>query len=511
MGLSFLCVFISTSFLAAVVYISCLHCSKGTQYPPGPARSFIGNLTDIPSKLPWITFTKWGKQYGPLVYLRVPGKHFIIINSSKLANELLQKRSQVYSDRAFSNVLESAGWGFSLPAMPYSDEWQINRRLHHRSLNTRSMPRFWPTLERNVHQFLQSLINEPSYFMDHIEVLTGGSVLATMFGLNVTSTHSQALQCSKTAINSLEKVMGLPFIFVATYLPFYRYLPSSFPVLGQFKRNLHAGLNSLRAMRELVVDHVERLVQEGDTKSSLVAELIKSNREIGGSIEDENRIVNMGLITYAAGADNMVSSLCTFFLAMVRNPHCQENAQAEINAVTGGNRLPTFSDRPSMPYIEAIYREVLRWHPPMLLAPHATTKDDDYNGYLIPKGSIALANIWSMTHDEDKYKKPHDFNPNRYFENGKLNDDRADILAFGFGRRICVGRYFSEALLWLAIASTLAVFRIEKAKSEKGEEIDTPESYSTGAGLSSHPLPFQCSIVPRSGKVKALVGEASSS
>ncbi|KAF9259940.1 cytochrome P450 [Marasmius fiardii PR-910] len=189
---------------------------------------------------------------------------------------------------------------------------------------------------------------------------------------------------------------------------------------------------------------------------------------------------------------------------MVRNPRCQEKAWAEIDTVVGDDRLPTFSDRLSMPYIEAIYREVMRWHPPLPLAPHATTEDDSYDGYHIPKGSIAFANIWGMTHDEQVYEKPYDFNPDRYFENGKLNDDR-DVLAFGFGRRICVGRYFGEALVWLAIASTLAVFRIEKAKDGEGKEIDTPENYSDGAVLFSRPLPFQCSIIPRSSKVKALV------
>lgn len=49
-------------------------------------------------------------------------------------------------------------------------------------------------------------------------------------------------------------------------------------------------------------------------------------------------------------------------LALVLSPHVQKRAQAELDLVVGRDRLPTFDDRPRLPYIEAICREVLRWH-----------------------------------------------------------------------------------------------------------------------------------------------------
>lgn len=48
-------------------------------------------------------------------------------------------------------------------------------------------------------------------------------------------------------------------------------------------------------------------------------------------------------------------------MAMVMFPDVQKKAQAEIDRVTGGSRMPDFSDRASMVYLEAAYREVLRW------------------------------------------------------------------------------------------------------------------------------------------------------
>jgi len=52
---------------------------------------------------------------------------------------------------------------------------------------------------------------------------------------------------------------------------------------------------------------------------------------------------------------------------MVLFPEVQEKAQAEIDAVVGKDRLPTFGDRDALPYIEAIICETMRWNPPVTL------------------------------------------------------------------------------------------------------------------------------------------------
>ena len=47
---------------------------------------------------------------------------------------------------------------------------------------------------------------------------------------------------------------------------------------------------------------------------------------------------------------------------MALYPEVQKKAQAEIDSVIGPNRLPNFEDRPSLPYINAVLKEVMRWH-----------------------------------------------------------------------------------------------------------------------------------------------------
>lgn len=78
-------------------------------------------------------------------------------------------------------------------------------------------------------------------------------------------------------------------------------------------------------------------------------------------------------------------------------PDIQRKAQAEIEQVLGSCQLPKMSDRSRLPYVDAVVKEVLRWHPvaPMGI-PHMSTEDDIWNEYLIPKGSLLMPNIWSV-------------------------------------------------------------------------------------------------------------------
>jgi len=52
---------------------------------------------------------------------------------------------------------------------------------------------------------------------------------------------------------------------------------------------------------------------------------------------------------------------------MVQFPDVQRKAQEEIDRVIGTDRLPTFADRGSLPYLEAVYLETLRWTVPVPL------------------------------------------------------------------------------------------------------------------------------------------------
>jgi len=65
--------------------------------------------------------------------------------------------------------------------------------------------------------------------------------------------------------------------------------------------------------------------------------------------------------SYSIGSYQTVAVMETFMLAMVLYPDVFAKAQAELDRVIGSHRLPDFSDRDTLPYLDAIITETLRY------------------------------------------------------------------------------------------------------------------------------------------------------
>ena len=91
----------------------------------------------------------------------------------------------------------------------------------------------------------------------------------------------------------------------------------------------------------------------------------------------------------------VVSTVYSFIYTMALHPEVQVRAQAELDAVVGQSRLPLLDDRPALPYVNAVFTEVLRWLPTVPLGvPHCVVADDEIDGFHIPAKAIILTNVW---------------------------------------------------------------------------------------------------------------------
>jgi cytochrome P450 len=260
-----------------------------------------------------------------------------------------------------------------------------------------------------------------------------------------------------------------------------------------FKKTAREMAAQLQQTTEQPYAFVKQQMREKKHKTSFLSQAIENL----GADDDMERIHKWSASSmYLGGADTTVSSLMTFFLAMTLFPDVQKKAQEELDRVMG-DRLPISADRESLPYIWAVVQETHRWHPvaPMAL-PHASTKEDVIRGYRIPKGSLILPNNWWFTHDPAVYPDPMTFRPERFIETPthKAEPDPR-TWTFGYGRRVCPGRYVADNALFITIAQSLAVFKIEKLV-ENGKVVEPELKFEPG--VVSHPVPYRTSIVPRS-------------
>jgi cytochrome P450 len=88
--------------------------------------------------------------------------------------------------------------------------------------------------------------------------------------------------------------------------------------------------------------------------------------------------------------------------------------------------------------------------------------------------------------------------------NPNVRDPRT--AAFGFGRRICPGRFFADVSLFATIATALATLHVGRVVGMDGEE--RIPVVDVTSGLLSHPKPFEYTLRARSDKAVRLLAVA---
>ncbi|KAK0479597.1 cytochrome P450, partial [Armillaria novae-zelandiae] len=360
-----------------------------TPFPPGPrGLPLIGNLFDMPSEKEWLTFAEWGVKYGDIVSVSILGQRMVAINSIQTAIDLLDKKSLVSSDRPFVAMIELIGWKNALGLMPYGARFQNFRRLSHQLFGSNAtMKPLLPMVELGTHRFLKRISATPEELSAHIRKTVAATMLQISHGYTIQEENDPFVRLAEETMNHFSLSMS-PGAFLVNLIPILRHIPEWFPGAG-FKRTAREWASTLNEFVERPHNYVKQEMAAGTACLSLTS----SHLEGGVSAEEEYDIKWLAGSLYAV--NETVASVYAFFKAMLLYPEVQAKAHAEIDSVIGDDRLPRFDDRERLPYINALVLEVLRWHTvgPTGI-PHRVTEDIVQSGYLVPKGSLIVANIW---------------------------------------------------------------------------------------------------------------------
>ncbi|KAA1473738.1 cytochrome P450 [Dentipellis sp. KUC8613] len=426
--------------VVSFVLFSARNRRRSLPYPPGPPSvPFLGNYLSLPTRKPWVTYANWSKELqSGLISIQAFGQLTVIINSKKIAKELLEHRSAIYSSRPFPKMSEIMGWGFSAGLMPYSDRWRTQRRLLHGSFHSTVALDYRPLQRTRILELLPKLVSDSKNFADNMSSMAASIAIEVLYGdIGDESQKDRFRLDAKNSVSMLSDSM-FPGAVAVNTLPFLRYLPGWLPGMG-FKAFAAQCMEHTTYMQDVPWALAKRSVAENVVSPSMAAKLIADLQETSAGHDAEQDAKEACAAAYAAGADTTLSALSSSILALLLHPHVQRRAQQEIDDVVGRQRLPTFEDRANLPYVEAIYREVLRWNPvaPLSIL-RAAFEDDVYEGYFIPRGTSVIANAWAMMHDPVDYPEPESFKPERFITaDGRVNDDDMRI-AYGFGRRYAI-------------------------------------------------------------------------
>ncbi|XP_038077368.1 cytochrome P450 2J6-like isoform X2 [Patiria miniata] len=271
------------------------------------------------------------------------------------------------------------------------------------------------------------------------------------------------------------------FISRLTFLPF----------VSKYVASVRQSYNTISSM---VREH-NRDYDSQDLRDFIDAFLKKKEEQQGSSSSvflDEN-LMNVVGDLFFAGSETTTTTLRWMLLYMMLNPEVQTRVQRELDDVTGRNRFPRVSDKPQLPYTEAVICELQRVATIAPLAvPHSCSEDTKILGYDVPKGTILVSNLWYDHFDPTIWEDPTAFRPERFLDpDGKLVS-REELNPFGIGRRICLGEHLARMELFIFFTRLLHHFTFKKPEDAP------PLSLNGISGGTWSPVNFQVCAMSRS-------------
>jgi cytochrome P450 len=527
--------------LAIVAYVLRTSSRKGLKLPPGPKPlPIVGNVSDFPP--PGVPeFQHWLRHkniYGPISSVNALGKTLILIHDKDMANTILEKKASKTSKRPeafFANDM----CGFDM--FSGSHKCMITGRRRHKMIlrhfgTSNRVRQYNDTFEAEVDKLLYQLLIQPTGLINQLKTsvppppgvdtpfrirdkeleLTdtrrsenGAVALKLAYGYSIERSGKDPLIAMIDQAMANFSAAVVPLKWVVDVIPSARHLPEWLPGMS-FKQTARGW----RRLNQNICDIPYAFAKSkatGDVsgQSSYISTttLEESKTATGlSSAETADDIKYTAASIYAAGSDTTVSSLASFFLAMIMFPEVQRKAQKEIDAVVGSDRFPTLDDRDKLPFVDAIVKETHRWNPvlPMCM-PHEVEEDMEYAGYAIPKGAYLVPSVWWLCHDPLTYAAPDSFDPDRYLE--PRNEPDPKIYTFGFGRRRCPGRVMADTSMYINIVRILASLDIRRAPDQGNAEI----KLETTPGAITYPKEFKYTVVARSKQHEEAIRRAAAS
>ncbi|TVY28722.1 Cytochrome P450 monooxygenase [Lachnellula hyalina] len=477
-----------------ILLLSDLH----TQHhlPPGPLPlPFIGNLLLLlnPNRKAHEVFRSLGHTYGPIFTFWHGREPQLVISDPATATSLLEAYSAIFSSRPRLVMLSEIYYqGSGLFTQAYGREWTQRRRLMTHALRPALLKGYGERQDAEGSRLVAELAAGVEW-KEAFERYAASIIFSTAYGRSINTLSSSVVREKKAQVQNFLH-LAVPGRYWAETFPALIYMPD---FLAPWKKAARRMGDDDAALNRRLVEDVR--VQGKSAGDSLTKTLLTmdAEKEVSG-----RAFTQIPGALFSAGLDTTMSALSTFLLALLTHPHILSFARSEIDTVIGRTRAPVLEDEPALPYITALVREVLRWRPVTPFGiPHASTACFEWNGYVIPKGTVVLASHWNISMNDEYYPLPELFEPSRFLSRehprsrpefkGREHPHKIGHNAFGWGRRICPGEALATNTIFVAVAKMIWALDFETVEGETYNVDDYV------GGLTVRPRDFNCVVKVR--------------
>ncbi|XP_040891246.1 cytochrome P450 2U1 [Toxotes jaculatrix] len=468
---------------------------------PSFIKTSFGQLAESTDSMKSIMFTLTDQAnvYGNVYSLFVGSQLIVVLNGYEVVKDALSNHPEVFSDRpdvpSVTILTKRKGIVFA----PYGPIWRKQRKFCHTILRNFGLGKlsFEPCILQGLATVKTELLrlNEECggsgvNLAPLIRNTVSNVICSMILGQRFHHTDHEFHTLLGLMDRGLEICVNSPAILINMCSLLY-YLP-----FGVFKELRRVERDITVFLKRIIAKHRETLDPENprDLVDMYLMEMLAQQAagEEDSSFTEDYLFYIVGDL-FIAGTDTTTNSVLWTLLYMVLYPDIQDKVQAEIDEVVGRQRVPSLTDRGSLPFTEATIMEVQRLTVVVPLSiPHMASKTTEFRGYTIPKGTVILANLWSVHRDPTLWDDPDSFIPSRFLDDEGNLLRKEYFIPFGIGRRVCMGEQLAKMELFLTVTSLLQAFKFRLPEGTP------PPTLHGRFGLTLAPCPYSVCVSPRS-------------
>ncbi|CAO4368652.1 unnamed protein product [Caenorhabditis nigoni] len=397
---------------------------------------------------------KFGEKLG--IYFGTEFK--IVLSNSEDIKEVFIKNFSNFSNRKNPLIFDMNNLNSSLLQNTFKNGWKYTRSTIAPIFSTGKMKAMHETISSKIDTFLEileekSMRNEQWDIYEDIQRLSLDIIGKCAFAIDS--------DCQRDK-NDLFCVQARKFVSAVDIRKSW-ILKASFmlPELGYLWKALYRFTDMAKAEIPLVNGlsdiYERRILGEGSGSVDLLKLLI--DRKMAKTEVIENCFAFL-IAGYETSSTAM--TYCSYLLA--KYPKIQNKLWEEIKMVKNEGKLD-YDSIHSMKYLDAVYKETLRYYPPVIhFINRVCLSDIVIRGQMYPKGSVVIAQPNTIHRSESNWDHPDIFNPDRFLaENSELESKSENLkwIPFGVGPRFCVGMRFAEMEFKMTIAKLIDKFELE--------------------------------------------------
>ncbi|XP_004232064.1 geraniol 8-hydroxylase-like [Solanum lycopersicum] len=449
--------------------------------PPGPIPlPLIGNLHNIVGDQPHKSLARLAQIYGPMMSLRMGQITTVVISSSAVAKQVLQKQDLAFSSRTIPDAIcANNHHQFSVVFLPAASRWRSLRKiLNSNMFSSNKLDATQHLRSQRMQDFIgycskcsqtgESVNIGKAAFETMVNLLSN-----TIFSKDVVDPYANSGKEFKDVIRSVLEESGKPNF--ADYFPLLKRID---PQGIRRRTGKHFDKLLHHIMKGLIDERLEkRRKSQNGSRTDFLQVMLNTSEEDPQAI-DRDHIQHLCLDLFVAGTDTTSSTLEWAMVEVMRKPYIMNKARSELADVIGKGTIIEEVDIARLPYLQCIVKETLRMHPPVPFLIRKVDQDVEACGYFVPKDSQVLVNVWSIGRDPATWEDPLTFKPERFWnlKMGVLGLD-FELIPFGAGRRICPGLTMATTILSTMLGSLLNSFDWKAEGEIAAEDLDVEEKF----------------------------------